>query len=54
MSDEESISNAIIRLAEERMKVEPYQNINSAVHGVVMIIKQYIMIYMNDHKNEGR
>ena len=52
MTEEKTIAETIIWLAKERMKVEPYQNINSAVHGVILDIAQYIMIFMDEHKKE--
>lgn len=48
--EEETIAETIIWLATEKMKVEPYQNINSAIHGVLVDISQYIMAYMNKHQ----
>lgn len=48
--EEETVAETIIWIAEERMKIEPYQNINSAIHGVMMEIKQHLMAYMDKHK----
>jgi len=47
---EKTIAETIIWLAEDKMKVEPYQNINSAVHGVMMDLKQFIMAFMEKNK----
>jgi hypothetical protein len=47
---EKTISETITWLAEEKMKVEPYQNINSAVHGVMMDVKQFLMAFMEKNK----
>lgn len=47
---EKTIAETIIWLAEEKMKVEPYQNINSAIHGVMMDVKQFLMDFMEKNK----
>ena len=47
---ERGIAETIIWLAEEKMKIEPYQNINSAIHGVMMDVKQFVMAFMEKNK----
>jgi hypothetical protein len=44
----ETIAKTIIWMAEERMKEQPVQNINSAIHAVKLEITQYLMEYMKD------
>lgn len=45
------IADTIIWLAKERMKEgEPYQNINSAIHGIMLDVKQYVMNFMREAK----
>ena len=49
MRDEEikTIAAGIISIAVDRIvKGEPYQNTNSAIHGVLLEIKQEIMAFM--------
>jgi hypothetical protein len=50
LEEEKTIAETIIWLAEEKMKIEPYQNINSAVHGVMMDVKQFVMAFMEENK----
>jgi hypothetical protein len=49
-TDSKTLADTIVWMAEERMKVEPYQNINSAIHGVMMEMKQDLMAYMATQK----
>jgi hypothetical protein len=49
----DSIAQKIVDLARERIeKGEPYQNLNSAVHGIVMDVSQPLMAFMDKHKKE--
>ena len=42
----ETVAATVIRMAEERMKKEPFQNRNSAIHAVMMDLVKLIMIEM--------
>ena len=48
--DIHTLAVTIIWLAQERMKDGKHQNINSAVHSVVLEIAQELMEYMREHK----
>jgi len=50
LEQERGIAETIVWLAKEKMKDEPYQNINSAIHGVMMDVKQFIMAVMTKNK----
>jgi hypothetical protein len=51
VSEEETIAETIIWLAKEKIKSGvPYQNINSAIHGVMMDVNQHVLAYMDKHK----
>jgi hypothetical protein len=52
--ESKTLAETIIWMARERMKVEPYQNINSAIHGVMMEMKQPLMEFMAEQKRRGR
>ena len=45
-----TIAETIIWLAQERMKVEPFQNINSAIHAVMMDVSLLLMAHMGKRK----
>ena len=45
-----TISDTIIWLAKENMKVYKYQNINSAVHSVLLDIENELMDFMKNEK----
>lgn len=47
------VAHSIIDLATDRkLKGEPYQDVNSAIHGVLMEIKQEIMEHMRRNRYE--
>ena len=50
LEQERTIAETIIWLAKEKMKTEPYQNINSAIHGVMMDVSQFVMAFMKEQK----
>ena len=50
LEEVETIAQTIIWLAEERMKTEPFQNINSAIHAVTLDVSEFLMDFMKDTK----
>jgi len=48
--DIHTIAVTIIWLAQEKMKIHHYQNINSAIMAVKLDIDQYLMEFMAKHK----
>lgn len=45
-----TLADTIIWVAQERMKTEKFQNINSAVHAIEIEITQHLMEFMNKNK----
>jgi len=45
----DAIADTIIWLARERMVGEPFQNLNAAIHAVMMDVKQPVMIAMSEN-----
>lgn len=48
----QTLVDTIVWHAEERMKVEPFQNRNSAIHAVMMDVSQVLMGIMACSKEE--
>lgn len=47
-----TIADTIIWLAEERMKTQPFQNINAAIHAVKLEVTQHLMKVMKYQKEK--
>ena len=45
-----TIADTIIWIAQERMKKEPFQNINAAICAVKLEVSQELMKFMSEHK----
>ena len=49
-----TVADTIIWMAQERIKTEPFPNINAAVVAIGLEIDRFILDFMDKHKNEGR
>jgi len=53
MEEIKTLADTIIYIAEERQKLKSRcQNLNSAIHSVVLDIQQLLMEFMGEHRGE--
>ena len=53
MEEIKTLADTIIYVAKERQKSKSkYQNLNSAIHSVVLDIQQLLMEFMGEHRGD--